>query len=156
MRESSYIQECRGYQVVGRTFGINGWYKAPDNTRKWFEGCERANVLVFHGISADSMLQYALFESLTGAYPKQVPIKGGFTGLNPEVIVFYSFIQISDWCQSPVSVLMVIGRAQDVPVVDRKYISIEECWPPLDESRVLKEDDDEHVRRDGTSQTCHF
>ena len=32
-------------------YGLDKWIETPDNTGKWFDGCELADVLVFNDVS---------------------------------------------------------------------------------------------------------
>jgi len=94
-----YIKyNCADYSDwLNEQFGVGKWYVAPDNTGRWFDGCERGDVFGFNRMSLDNMLPFPIFEKLTGSYPKQFPTKGGFTWLNHKAIIFYSNMLYTDW-----------------------------------------------------------
>jgi len=71
-------------------YGLDKWIEAPDNTRKWFDKCELADILVFNDVCCGAVPQLDIFKKLTDRYPFRGAIKGGFTWLKPKVIVFTS------------------------------------------------------------------
>ena len=72
-------------------YGTRGWYRAPDNTGKWFDHCDR-DVILFDDVKANEVPPIAQVLGLTDRYLVQVPIKGGFITWKPRVIVFTSRI----------------------------------------------------------------
>jgi len=78
-------------------YGLDKWIEAPDNTGKWFDGCELADILVFNDVCAGSIPPLDIFKKLTDRYPFRGAIKGGFTWLKPKVIVFTSNSFPTDW-----------------------------------------------------------
>jgi len=107
---------------LNESFGVGKWHICPDNIGKWFDGCDRADVLVFNRMSADNMLPFYLFEKLTGSYAKQVPVKGGFTYLYPKAIVFYSNMLYTDWYEvSAEDHDLMYKRVYEFPATDANY-----------------------------------
>jgi len=78
-------------------FGLDQWIEAPDNTGKWFDGCELADILVFNDVCVGAVPSIDIFKKLTDRYPFRGAIKGGFTWLKPKVIVFTSNSTPSEW-----------------------------------------------------------
>ncbi|AJP36442.1 replication-associated protein [Avon-Heathcote Estuary associated circular virus 17] len=70
-------------------FGLDGWIQAPDNTGKWFDGCDR-DVILFDDVEAGQIPPLSSWKRLCDRYPLQVPIKGGFITWKPKTIVFTS------------------------------------------------------------------
>lgn len=81
---------------MDETFGLDGWVMAPDNTGKWFDGCDR-DVILFDDVDRDSIMSLSLWKRLCDRYPMQVPIKGGFITWKPKVIVFTSNTPPTQW-----------------------------------------------------------
>ena len=73
------------------------WIEAPDNTGKWFDGCELADILVFNDVGFGAVPPLDVFKKLTDRYPFRGAIKGGFTWLKPKVIVFTSNSHPFEW-----------------------------------------------------------
>ena len=71
------------------TFGTSGYVIAPDNTGRWFDGCDH-DVILFDDVEAGSIPPFSLWKRLTDRYPFKVPIKGGFITWKPKTIVFTS------------------------------------------------------------------
>lgn len=78
------------------TFGLDGWVRAPDNTGKWFDGCDN-NVVLFDDVEAGQVPPLSVFKTLTDRYPLQVPNKGGFIPWKPKSIVFTSNSHPFEW-----------------------------------------------------------
>ena len=78
-------------------FGLDKWIEAPDNTGKWFDGCDLADILVFNDVGYGSIPALDVFKKLTDRYPFRGATKGGFTWLKPKVIVFTSNSTIDEW-----------------------------------------------------------
>lgn len=77
-------------------FGIGNWTYAPDNTGKWFDGCDR-DVILFDDVEAGQIPPLSLFKRLTDRYPLQMPVKGGFITWKPKSIVFTSNCHWTTW-----------------------------------------------------------
>lgn len=77
-------------------FGLDGWSTAPDNTGKWFDGCD-CDVVLFDDVEAGQIPPLSLWKRLTDRYPLQVPIKGGFITWKPTTIVFTSNSHPYEW-----------------------------------------------------------
>jgi len=71
-------------------YGLDIWIETPDNTGKWFDGCELADILVFDEVCFGSVPLLDIFKKLTDRYPFRGAINGGFTWLKLKVIVFTS------------------------------------------------------------------
>jgi len=59
-------------------YGLDKWIEAPDNTGKWFDGCELADILVFNDVCFGAVPPLDIFKKLTDRYPFRGAIKGGF------------------------------------------------------------------------------
>lgn len=77
-------------------FGLDGWTQAPDNTGRWFDGCDR-DVILFDDVEAGAIPPLSLWKRLTDRYPLQVPVKGGFITWKPRTIVFTSNSHPYSW-----------------------------------------------------------
>ena len=71
-------------------YGLDKWIEAPDNTGKWFDGCELSDILVFNDVCCGAVPPLDIFKKLTDRYHFRGAIKGGFTWLKPKVIHLHS------------------------------------------------------------------
>jgi len=78
-------------------FGLTGWVEAPDNTGKWFDGCDTSDVVVFNDVDRCACPPLDVFKKLTDRYPGKRPVKGGFIWFKPKVIVFTSNSHWKEW-----------------------------------------------------------
>jgi hypothetical protein len=78
------------------TYGAGNWIRAPDNTGKWFDGCD-CDIILFDDVKVNEVPPIAQVLGLTDRYPVQVPIKGGFITWKPRVIVFTSNYKPREW-----------------------------------------------------------
>ena len=58
-------------------FGLDKWIEAPDNTGKWFDGCELSDVLVFNDVGYGCIPPLDIFKKLTDRYLCKVVCVGG-------------------------------------------------------------------------------
>jgi len=79
------------------TYGLDKWIEAPDNTGKWFDGCELADILVFNDVQHGAVPPLDIFKKLTDRYPFRGAVKGGFVWLKPKIIVFTSNSTPDEW-----------------------------------------------------------
>jgi len=77
-------------------FGFDGWVSAPDNTGKWFDGCDR-DVILFDDVQVGAVPTLDVFKRLTDRYPINVQVKGAFITWKPKVIVFTSNSHPFEW-----------------------------------------------------------
>jgi len=77
---------------------MNNGSKPPDNSGKWFNGCELADILVFNDVCLGAVSPLDIFKKLTDRYPFRGAVKGGFTWLKPKVIAFTSNRHPYEWC----------------------------------------------------------
>jgi hypothetical protein len=56
-------------------YGLDKWIEAPDNTGKWFDGCELADILVFNDVCLGAVPPLDVFKKLTNRYPFRGAIK---------------------------------------------------------------------------------
>ena len=82
---------------VNEPYGKDQWIEAPDNTRKWFDGCELADILVFNDVCCNAIPPIDVFKKLTDRYPLRGAMKGGFTWLKHKVIIFRSNSTPKEW-----------------------------------------------------------
>lgn len=75
---------------LDNTFGLTGYVTAPDNTGKWFDGCDDSDVVLFDDVETGEIPPIGLFKKLTDRRPLKVAVKGGFIWWKPRVIVFTS------------------------------------------------------------------
>jgi hypothetical protein len=78
------------------TYGTNGWTRAPDNTGKWFDGCD-CDVILFDDVKANEVPSITQVIRLCDRYPIQVKRHNGFLTWKPRVIVFTSNYKPTDW-----------------------------------------------------------
>jgi len=71
------------------TFGTSGYAIAPDNTGRWFDGCD-CDVILFDDVETGSIPPFSLWKRLCDRYPFKVPVKGGFITWKPKTIIFTS------------------------------------------------------------------
>lgn len=81
-------------------FGPGNYTIMPDNTGKWFDGCQHSDIILFDDVEIDQIPPISQFLRLTDRYAIEVPIKGGFTWWKPKVIVFTSNIPWKFWWKS--------------------------------------------------------
>ncbi|ALY05856.1 replication-associated protein [Ctenophore-associated circular virus 1] len=81
---------------LDRKFGVGGYVIAPDNTGKWFDGCDH-DVILFDDVEIDQVPPLSLWKRLCDRYPFEVPVKGGFITWKPRVIVFTSNHAVHEW-----------------------------------------------------------
>lgn len=77
-------------------YGTSGYAIAPDNTGRWYDGCDR-DVVLFDDVEAGKVPALSDFKKLTDRYPIQLPIKGGHIWWKPKVIVFTSNTPPTEW-----------------------------------------------------------
>lgn len=77
-------------------FGRSGWIMAPDNTGRWFDGCDR-DAILFDDVQVGEVPSLGQFKKLTDRYPQQVPVKGDFIWWKPKNIVFTSNSHPNEW-----------------------------------------------------------
>lgn len=77
-------------------FGTSGWISAPDNTGRWFDGCD-VDVVLFDDVDAKAIPPLSQWKRLCDRYPIQVPVKGGFITWKPKTIVFTSNSHPFEW-----------------------------------------------------------
>lgn len=77
--------------------GLSDVYKCVTNDAKWFDGYTGQRVVLFDECSPSNIMPVTHFLTLTDGYPLRVPIKGGFTCFNPEIIYFTSNIDWPSW-----------------------------------------------------------
>jgi len=77
-------------------FGLDGWNFAPDNTGKWFDGCD-CDVVLFDDVSVDAIPPLDTFKKLLDRYGSKQPTKGGYLWWHPKVIVLTSNSHPKDW-----------------------------------------------------------
>lgn len=78
------------------TFGTTGYAIAPDNTGRWYDGCDH-DVILFDDVEAGSIPSFSQWKRLCDRYPFKVPVKGGFTTWKPRCIVFTSNQAPEQW-----------------------------------------------------------
>jgi hypothetical protein len=102
-------------------FGLAGWVFAPDNTGRWFDGCDR-DVICFDDVEAGQVPPLSLWKRLTDRYPMQVPVKGGFITWKPKTIVFTSNTHPKQWWPelSEFDLQAIERRLTDVVVVENE------------------------------------
>ena len=66
------------------TYGSNGWKRAPDNTGKWFDGCD-CDVILFDDVKDNQVPSITEILRLTDRYPIEVFIKNGFITWKPRL-----------------------------------------------------------------------
>jgi hypothetical protein len=71
------------------TFGRDGYAYAPDNTGRWFDGCD-CDVILFDDVEAGSVPPFSKWKQLCDRYPHSVPVIGGFILWKPKTVVFTS------------------------------------------------------------------
>jgi hypothetical protein len=81
---------------VTDTYGATGYAIAPDNTGKWFDGCDR-DVILFDDVENGQVPPFSVWKRLCDRYPFQVPYKGGFLLWKPKVIIFTSNYHPKEW-----------------------------------------------------------
>jgi hypothetical protein len=64
------------------TFGTSGYAIAPDNTGRWYDGCDH-DVILFDDVEAGSIPPFSQWKRLCDRYPFKVPVKGGFVDSSP-------------------------------------------------------------------------
>lgn len=101
------------------TFGLDGWVFAPDNTGRWFDGCDR-DVICFDDVEAGQIPPLSLWKRLCDRYPMQVPVKGGFITWKPKTIVFTSNSHPKEWWKdmSQFDIDAVERRITEIVVVE--------------------------------------
>lgn len=78
------------------TYGTGMYTTAPDNTGRWFDGCD-CDVVLFDDVENGQIPPLSLFKRLTDRYPIQVPIKGGHIWWKPKTVVFTSNQHPHEW-----------------------------------------------------------
>lgn len=78
------------------TYGTSGWTRAPDNTGKWYDGCDR-DVILFDDVKANQVPSITEVLKLTDRTPSQLPIKCGWIIFKPKIIVFTSNYPPTEW-----------------------------------------------------------
>ena len=78
------------------TFGRDGYAIAPDNTGRWFDGCD-CDVILFDDVEANAIPPFSKWKQLCDRYPHSVPVKGGFILWKPKTIVFTSNQTPDQW-----------------------------------------------------------
>ena len=101
------------------TFGKTGWSFAPDNTGRWFDGCDR-DVIVFDDVERGQIPPLSLFKRLTDRYGMQVPVKGGYIYWKPRTIIFTSNSHPNEWLPelSEMDKEAIERRITDITVVE--------------------------------------
>ena len=56
-------------------YGLDKWVEAPDNTGKWFDGCELADAIVFNDVQLGAVPTLDVLKKLTDRYPFRSAIK---------------------------------------------------------------------------------
>ena len=69
----------------------------PDNTGKWFDGCQHSDIVLFDDVEIDQIPPISQFLRLTDRYAIEVPVKGGFIWWKPKIIVFTSNLPWEQW-----------------------------------------------------------
>ena len=101
-REQPQVYVRVGPAGTGKTkwadeqYGTSGWVFAPDNTGRWFDGCDR-DVIVFDDVERGQIPPLSLWKRLTDRYGFQVPVKGGYIYWKPKVIIFTSNSHPKEW-----------------------------------------------------------
>jgi len=78
-----------GHPGTGRSrwldeqYGLDKWIEVPDNTGKWFDGCELADILVFNDVQLGAVPTLDVFRKLADRNTFRGAVKGGFTWLSP-------------------------------------------------------------------------
>ena len=78
-------------------YGLTGWVEAPDNTGKWFDGCDTSDVVVFNNVDHGSCPSLDVLKKFTDRYPGRRAVKGGFIWFKPKVLVFTSNSHPFEW-----------------------------------------------------------
>ncbi|AIF71517.1 replication-associated protein [McMurdo Ice Shelf pond-associated circular DNA virus-7] len=82
---------------LDETYGFDKWIEAPDNSGKWFDGCDLADIIVFNDVGPGSCPPLDIFKKLCDRYPFRGAVKGGFIWLKPKIIVFTSNSYWTEW-----------------------------------------------------------
>ena len=77
-------------------YGTRGWYRAPDNTGKWFDHCDR-DVILFDDVKAHKIPSITQALHLTDRYPLWIKVHNKFILWKSRVIVFTSNYPPTDW-----------------------------------------------------------
>jgi len=72
-------------------------YAMPDLTGKWFGTYNGQSTVLFDDVEADQIPSLAVFKNITDRYPREVPIKGGFTCWKPKTIIITSNTEPRLW-----------------------------------------------------------
>jgi len=78
-------------------YSLDKWVEAPDNTGKWFDGCQLTDIIVFNDVELGAVPALDIFKKLTNQYPFRLSVKGGFTWLKTKVVVFTSNSHPFEW-----------------------------------------------------------
>ena len=100
-------------------FGTDGWVFAPDNTGRWFDGCDR-DVICFDDVERGQIPPMATWKKLTDRYGGPMPTKGGFIYWKPKVIVVTSNSTPREWWPdaSDFDIGAVERRIKEITVVE--------------------------------------
>jgi len=72
-------------------------YAVPDLTGKWFGSYNGQSTVLFDDVENGQVPSLAFFKNLTDRYPREVPVKGGFTVWKPHTIIFTSNNEPRTW-----------------------------------------------------------
>lgn len=96
-------------------FGPDGWKFAPDNTGRWFDGCD-CDVIVFDDVERGQVPPLSTWKKLTDRYGGPMPTKGGFVYWKPKVIVVTSNSHPRQWWPD--------ASEFDIGAVERRLTSV--------------------------------
>jgi len=81
-------------------YGLDKWIEAPDNTGKWFDGCELADILVFNDVCFGAVPPLDIFKKLTDRYPFRGAIKAVSRGSSPKSLFLQAIATLSNGTQT--------------------------------------------------------
>ena len=53
---------------LGEQFSLSGWVEAPDNTGRWFDGCDASDVIVFNDVECGACPPLNVFKTSQQSY----------------------------------------------------------------------------------------
>ena len=77
---------------VDEQYKLDKWVEAPDNTGRWFDGCDLADVLVFNDVSSAAILPFDVLKKFQIDILLKELLKVVLSGSNPKS----SFLQVTN------------------------------------------------------------
>lgn len=137
-------------------FGLDGWRFVPDNTGKWFDGCDARDVICFDDVEINQVPSLSLFKRVTDRYCGTWPIKGGFITKKWKAIVFTSNHPPNRWWKdlSPEDEAAVMRRIFQIELVYKDHTEVIYQNPECQSSEDRVDMDPCEEERDQGLQCC--